>query len=87
MQLGDNLQIDELPAYILKQDGEAMLRPHTEVYLSENAVKKHFKSVYYVIYQLLRQRYCTHGQVSVRVRTAKNLSWAIGLMILYSQKH
>jgi len=42
MQLGDNLQIDELPAYILKQDGEAMLRPHTEVYLSENAVKKTF---------------------------------------------
>ncbi|MDD5461278.1 MAG: type VI secretion system contractile sheath large subunit [Methylococcales bacterium] len=40
MQLGDNLQIDDLPAYILKQHGESLLQPCAEVCLSDRAMEK-----------------------------------------------
>jgi type VI secretion system protein ImpC len=40
MQLGDNLQIDDLPAYILKQHGESVLQPCAEVCLSDSAMEK-----------------------------------------------
>jgi type VI secretion system protein ImpC len=38
MQLGDYLEIDELPAYIIKQHGESMLQPCAEVCLSDKAM-------------------------------------------------
>ena len=40
MQLGDYLEIDELPAYIIKQHGESMLQPCAEVCLSDKAMEK-----------------------------------------------
>jgi len=39
MQLGDYLQIDELPAYILKQHGESRLQPCAEICLSDRTVE------------------------------------------------
>ncbi len=39
-QLGDYLQIDELPAYIHKRNGESKLQPCAEVYLSDRAMEK-----------------------------------------------
>ena len=40
MRLGDYLEIDELPAYIIKQHGESMLQPCAEVCLSDKAMEK-----------------------------------------------
>lgn len=40
MQPGDHLQIDDLPAYIFKQDGNAKLLPCAEVCLSDRAIEK-----------------------------------------------
>ncbi|MDD1618731.1 MAG: type VI secretion system contractile sheath large subunit [Methylococcaceae bacterium] len=40
MQLGDYLEIDELPAYIFKQQGESMLQPCAEVCLSDKTMEK-----------------------------------------------
>jgi type VI secretion system protein ImpC len=40
MQLGNYLEIDNLPAYILKQNGESRLQPCAEVCLSDNAMEK-----------------------------------------------
>ncbi len=40
MQLGDNLQIDDLPAYILKQHGESLLQPCAEICLSDRAMER-----------------------------------------------
>lgn len=40
IQLGDYLEIDDLPAYIIKQHGESVLQPCAEVCLSDNAMEK-----------------------------------------------
>ncbi|MEC4750113.1 type VI secretion system contractile sheath large subunit [Methylomicrobium sp. Wu6] len=40
MQPGDHLQIDDLPAYIFKQDGNAKLLPCAEVCLNDRAMEK-----------------------------------------------
>ena len=40
MQLGDYLQIDELPAYIHKRNGESKLQPCAEVCLSDRTMEK-----------------------------------------------
>ena len=40
MQLGDYLEIGELPAYIIKQHGESVLQPCAEVCLSDKAMEK-----------------------------------------------
>jgi len=40
MQLGDYLEIDDLPAYIIKQHGESVLQPCAEVCLSDKAMEK-----------------------------------------------
>lgn len=40
MQLGDNLQIDDLPAYILKQHDESLLQPCAEICLSDRAMER-----------------------------------------------
>jgi type VI secretion system protein ImpC len=40
MQLGDYLEIDDLPAYIIEQHGESALQPCAEVCLSDMAMEK-----------------------------------------------
>jgi len=40
MQPGDHLQIDDLPAYSVKQDGDARLLPCAEVCLNDRAIDK-----------------------------------------------
>jgi len=40
MQFGDYLEIDDLPAYIIKEHGESALQPCAEVCLSDKAMEK-----------------------------------------------
>jgi len=40
MQFGDYLEIDDLPAYIIKEHDESALQPCAEVCLSDNAMEK-----------------------------------------------
>ncbi len=40
MQLGDYLEIDDLPAYIIEEHGESALQPCAEVCLSDKAMEK-----------------------------------------------
>jgi len=40
MQLGDYLEIDDLPAYIIKHQGQSVLQPCAEVCLSDKAMEK-----------------------------------------------
>ncbi|MGZ8952658.1 MAG: type VI secretion system contractile sheath domain-containing protein [Methylobacter sp.] len=40
MQLGDYLEIDDLPAYIIEQYGQSVLQPCAEVWLNDKAMEK-----------------------------------------------